>query len=171
MDESLQSLELREPTSPENLIPATSYTPWIISGAILLIVLLAAYIILRRKITTAAPDLAALRRAAYLDAGTELEKISTAVPREAAVQCSLIIRRYLARAAGDPALFETHEEFITRRDSLSALSPAAREACSSGFTRLAALKYAPEPPHAEPAAIVAESRALLETLHHGFQAS
>jgi hypothetical protein len=67
-------------------------------------------------------------------------------------------------------LFETHEEFVSRHDALLALTPEARAATETGFTRLAALKYAPEIPDAVPAEVVAESRALLETLHHGFAA-
>lgn len=83
---------------------------------------------------------------------------------------SLILRKYLSAAANDPALFETHEEFISRHDSLQALKPEARAAAEAGFTRLASLKYAPEIQEDAPAQVIADSRALLETLHQGFAA-
>jgi len=41
------------------------------------------------------------------------------------VLASLILREYLSSAAGDPALFETHEEFISRHDALQSLTPDA----------------------------------------------
>jgi len=171
MDEPPQSFELQEPAALENLIPSAGYTPWVIGGVLLLLVMLVVFAIFKSRKRVPSADPETLRRAAYLEAGTALAKIQAASPREAAVQASLIIRRYLSVAVGDPALFETHEEFISRRDSLSKLSPEAREACGHGFDRLAALKYAPEPPAGEPAAVVAEGRALLNTLHHGFHAS
>ena len=86
------------------------------------------------------------------------------------MQTSLILRRYLSLAAEDPALFETHEEFIARNDALLSLSDAARAACATGFARLAACKYAPEVPAMAPATVVAEAHELLETLHRGFHA-
>lgn len=171
MDETPQTFELQEPASLENLIPSVGYTPWVIGGVLLLLLLLVVFAIFKSRKPAAGADAEALRRAAYLEAGTALAKIQAASPREAAVQTSLIIRRYLSIAVGDPALFETHEEFISRRDSLSKLSPDAREACGRGFDHLAALKYAPEVPAGEPAAVVAEGHSLLNTLHHGFHAA
>jgi len=84
----------------------------------------------------------------------------------------LILRKYLAQASNDPSLFETHEEFITRQDSLTALTEEAREACAMGFSKLAALKYAPQEATDEsaPEAVIEETRLLLHTLHHGFRA-
>jgi hypothetical protein len=69
--------------------------------------------------------------------------------------------------AGDPSLFETHEEFLARHDGLLAFRSEARTAAQSGFSRLAALKYAPVTPSIAPTEVVADARTLLETLHHG----
>jgi hypothetical protein len=98
-----------------------------------------------------------------------LASINAPQSREAAVQCSLILRHYLSVAANDPALFETHEEFISRHDSLKALTELARAACEAGFARLASLKYSAGFPDINPPEVVTESQALLETLHHGFR--
>ena len=76
---------------------------------------------------------------------------------------------YVVRA-GDPALFETHEEFVARHDALAALSADARHAAESGFSRLVALKYSPEIPQGDPKEVISDSRALLKTLHQGFAA-
>ena len=65
-------------------------------------------------------------------------------------------------------MFETHEEFISRHDSLQALTAEARAAAEAAFTRLASLKYAEEIPDDDPAEVIADARKLLETLHQGF---
>ena len=86
----------------------------------------------------------------------------------AAVLASLTLRDYLATAADDPALFETHEEFIARHDSLAALTEKARAAAAAGFSRLAALKYAAEPPASTASLVIESARTLLDELHRGF---
>jgi hypothetical protein len=105
---------------------------------------------------------------AFREADAGLAALAAPTARGAAVQVSLILRTYLSLAAHDPALFETHEEFIARSDSLKVLTAAAQTACREGFARLAALKYAPELPAADPAAVAVEARHLLTTLHRGF---
>lgn len=171
MDDEPPKLHLHELASPEALIPGASVWPWV-AGAVALVMLLAVlFMIHRARKRGSAADPAAIRRAAWLEAGTALEKITAQTARAAAIQCSLILRRYLSIAAEDPALFETHEEFIGRHDSLKPLSVEARQICSQGFDWFATLKYAPEPPAAEPATVVTEARGLLDALHHGFQAT
>ncbi len=156
-----------EPASPEALMPEHGLWPWfLVAAAVMVAVALLTHFTRRRKPF----DSHAVRDAAFVEASTALAATTTDNARDAAVQSSLILRKYLASAAGDPALFETHEEFVSRHDALLALTPEARAATETGFTRLAALKYAPEIPDAVPAEVVAESRALLETLHHGFAA-
>ncbi len=167
MEDQTQAFELMEPASPEALVPTLGLWPWFVSAAI--VITLLALLLLFRKRKPAATSLS-IRQAAFAEASAAIAKLSPASPREAAVLSSLILRRYLSTAAGDPALFETHEEFISRHDSLQALTREARDAAESGFTRLASLKYAPEIPHADPVEVVAGSKALLETLHHGFAA-
>lgn len=169
MSEKATGFELMEPASPEALVPDSGLWQWFIAAALIILLVLVLIILLRRK-KPSTVDLATLRKAAFTEAMTALAETHTADSRDAAVRSSLILRKYLSTAAGDPALFETHEEFVSRHDSLQALTVEARAATEAGFTRLAALKYAPGTPDAAPEGVVAESRALLETLHHGFAA-
>jgi hypothetical protein len=167
MDGQTTGFELIEPASPEALVPTHELSLWLVAAAVLTLLLLVIVLISRnRKPTTA--NLMAKRMAAFSAAKSALESITAATCRDAALRSSLILRNYLAVAANDPALFETHEEFIARHDSLQALTPSARAAAEAGFTRLASLKYAPEIPDADPSDVVAESLSLLETLHQGF---
>ncbi len=166
MEEQAPNFQLQEPASPESLLPAHDFTLlWIgLAGLVLLIVI----ILIVRSLRKPKFDPAVRRRSAYLKAKKALEALSPSDIRETAVASSLIVRGFLAEAVGDPSLFETHEEFITRQDSLTRLTPPAREACSEYFSRIARLKYAPEVPEDDPAAVIADSRILVETLNVGF---
>jgi hypothetical protein len=170
MNGKTNDLKLLEPPSPEWLLPDSGFSQWWIVAGVALLVLLAVLVIIWRRKSPAVTPLA-LRHAAHTEAVTAFSNISAADVREAAIQSSLILRRYLSAAAGDPALFETHEEFISRHDALLRLTEETRLAASTGFTRLATLKYAPEIRTAAAAEeVIRESRTLLETLHHGFTA-
>jgi len=172
MKEKASSFQLLEPNRPEALVPDSWVEPWMVFTAAALLLALAlgvGFLIFRRR--KAPPiDQSAVRRVAYQEAGTALERMKALQARDAAVQSSLILRRYLARAANDPALFETHEEFVSRHDALRSLNDDARRKSETGFSRLASLKYAAEIPELDPSQVVNESRELLETLHHGFAA-
>ena len=167
MAEENVSFELKEPAAPEQLLPRDLTGPlWL--GIGLLVGVVAAFLLVRRLRRPAAGSAQSVRDLAFREALAGLAKLVAPTARGAAVQTSLILRTYLSLAARDPALFETHEEFIARSDSLKVLTEDAQTACRGGFARLAALKYAPEPPESDPAAVVAEARGLLETLHRGF---
>jgi hypothetical protein len=169
MKDKPANFELLEPASPEALVPDSWVEPWMALTAVGLLLIIAAWFAFRKK-KPAAIDPQIIRNAAYHEALAGLEKITALQARDAAVQCSLILRRYLSVAANDPALFETHEEFISRHDALNALTEAARKTSESGFSRLASIKYAAEVPDVSPLEVATESRSLLETLHHGFHA-
>lgn len=169
MNGNTTGIEWMEPASPEALLPDSGLWPWLAAAAIAVLVVSVVMIVLKKKKPSVTSH-RALRNAAFAEAIAALAKTTTTDVRDAAVQSSLILRNYLSIATGDPALFETHEEFVARHDTLSALTTAARTAADDGFSRLAALKYAPGTPPAAPAEVIAESRALLETLHHGFAA-
>ena len=79
-------------------------------------------------------------------------------------------RNSRTRTAGDPALFETHEETLARHDALARFDESARTTAAGGFARLAALKYDSHPPAGDPAGVLADARALLATLDRGFRA-
>lgn len=162
------SFELKEPAPPDALVPSIGLWPWWVGGILLVLLAIILLVVFRKR--PALMDPAAARNAAFKEAMAALAGASAPSAREAAVQGSLILRRYLSAAAADPALFETHEEFVARRDSLNALTEPAREAAAGGFSRLASLKYAPEIPETDPAEVFADSQRLLETLHGGFAA-
>lgn len=169
MNETAGSFELLEPDSPEALVPDSRLEPWMFAvGFALLAILLAVAYFKKKK--PAVVDPVAVREAARTQAAEALAHIDSVPARDAALQSSLILRRYLATAAGDPALFETHEETISRHEALKEFSDEAKAAAGRGFSRLAALKYAPELPDVAASEVIDESRALLETLHHGFRA-
>jgi hypothetical protein len=165
MNKETTGLELQDAASPEALLPDHGLWPWWATAVLLAVVIAVVLFLVLRKRKPAAID---ARGNAFREAHGALSAIKSDDPRDAAVQCSLVLRKYLSVVAADPALFETHEEFIARRDALLSLTEAARAATESGFTRLAALKYGPEIPGTPAADVIAESRALLETLHHGF---
>jgi hypothetical protein len=169
MNEKAGNFELLEPVSPESLVPDPWLEPWMIAVTLLLaIALLVVWYFQRKKVPPVDP--VALRRAAHAEAAAALDKIGAVPAREAAVQSSLILRRYLSIVAGDPALFETHEEYLSRHEALKDFSEEARSSAGIGFSRLAAIKYAPETPDMATDQVIAGSHTLLEILHHGLRA-
>lgn len=169
MNEKPGNFELLEPTSPEVLVPDSWVEPWMIAAAVVLLILLIAALIFKLTRKPAA-TVFTIREAAYTEAAKSLETMVAADARGAAVQSSLILRKYLVAAVNDPALFETHEETIARHEAFKGFSDEARITTQAGFTRLAALKYAADIPDLATGNVIAESRALLETLHYGFLA-
>jgi len=169
MSEKASGFELMEPASPEALLPDSGLWPWFVAAGIVVALVIILILLLRKK-KSSAVNLTKIRDAAFTEAMTALVETRTSDVRDTAVRSSMILRKYLSTAAGDPALFETHEEFVARHDALKALNVEARAATEVGFTRLAALKYAPGTPDTAPESVVAESQALLKTLHHGFAA-
>lgn len=161
---------LREPTTADALLPGWWLPHILIGSSILIALLIIAFLLVRMMKRPRPADPRKIREEARLNAATKLEasRTSATTPRDAAVLASLALRDYLSIAAEDPALFETHEEFIARRDSLAALNPQTRNAAADGFSKLASLKYAAQPPAADPRDVIESARTLLDTLHRGF---
>jgi hypothetical protein len=168
MNENPDNFELLEAPSPEALVPDPWLEPWMIVVAAVVVIALLAIVIFRKKPPPAEVRIEA-RNEAYAEAKSALDKVDAANTRDAAVRCSLILRKYLSVATGDPALFETHQEYISRHESLKGYTAEARSAAGNSFTKLASMKYAAEMPSVAAADVLAESRGLLETLHGGFQ--
>jgi hypothetical protein len=169
MNEKSGSFELMEPPSPEALVPDSWVEPWMIAVAVLLVLAVSAFLLFRKKKTIPFNPQAA-REAARAEAVDALAQIDSTNARDAAVRASLILRKYLSIAAGDPALFETHEETLSRHEAFNGFSEEARQAAGSGFSRLASLKYSPAVADVATSTVISESKALLEILHHGFKA-
>ena len=168
MADDNSTFELKEPPPPDALMPREfSQEAWL-AAALLSLLVLGVLCIRWQCRRHSKNTLRSRRNHAYKEAIAALERIAAVDARSAAVQTSLVLRRYLSLAADDPALFETHEEFIARSDALLSLSEPARAACAAGFASLAACKYAPEVPALEAAAVIGAARELLETLHRGF---
>lgn len=159
--------QLIDPESPEPMLPEfdwVSWLPWL--GILLLLVALVALII--RKLTRPKPIPVNRAAEAYEKAVQSLSQCSPASAHQAAIDASLILRRYLADAIQDPALFETHEEFIARYHALSSLEEGTLQQLADTFTQLAALKYRLRDSDAEAASIIDQSRSLLKTINREF---
>lgn len=102
---------------------------------------LAAWWLYRRSRKSAAPAITPLQEAlaALAELDAELPPM-----RECALRLSMILRSYLAGQAQDPALYETHEEFSQRMDSLSNVPLSCQLETRDLLEHLAEFKYAGE---------------------------
>ena len=114
---------------------------WVLAGIFLAILLIGTYFIFRKSQSTRL-------KATLLDkARQKLQKLrenTTLAPHVVAIRISLIIRRYLAIAFEDPALFETNEEFTLRETALAQLPPDSRQPVIDHLHTLSQIKYAPD---------------------------
>lgn len=157
-----KNFQLMESSSVEALIPKAE-TPWLwIAIAAVLLVVLIVWLIRRRL--KRATDPASIREAAFNDAIAALDTIPHNDAHTAALDSSMILRKYLSITAEDPALFETHEEFVSRHDALQKIPQATRDEVAAIFSRLATIKYAPDAASANAEKIVGDSRHLLHAL-------
>ena len=168
MNEKSGNFELLEPRSPESLVPDSWVEPWMIVLVVVVTLGLIAVLIFRKKNRSASTPLE-IKTVAHAEAAAALAHLGETAPREAAVQASLIVRKYLSIVARDPALFETHEEYIGRHEALKNFSEQAQEAARQGFARLAAIKYSPKSPDLDTPQVITGSQNLLEILHHGMR--
>ncbi len=79
------------------------------------------------------------------------ENVDDSPLAEIATQASFAIRYYLAACLGEPALFETHEEFTLRADALDRLPAGSREHLNPLLEKLAECKYGPSTQDADQA--------------------
>ncbi|MBR6576247.1 MAG: DUF4381 family protein [Akkermansia sp.] len=115
-----------------------------VSAVVIPLAVLAAWWWYRRSrkqaVTGPTPQQEALAALAELDA--QLPPM-----RECALRLSLILRAYLAGQTQDPALYETHEEFSQRMDSLAHVPASCQYATRELLEHLAEFKYAGETTH------------------------
>jgi len=155
---------LREPipAAPYLPHPATPWWIWVLAAlAILAIVATVVVLVRGRKRTAQPPDPEKARRRA-LAALAEIDPAGA--PGPLATSVSLVLRRFLADALDDPALFETHEEFLSRREALADLPAPQHDALSRLFATLIRLKYSPVPPDTDAAPLLGEARQILSNL-------
>lgn len=167
MAQTPPTFELIEPPTTAPLLPRWSYLTLgsLAAGTLLLICL--AILLVRRWSRARSGKQENIRRKAWREAQTAFSTLAAENARDAATGVSLILRRYLATALAEPALFETHEETFARGDALTPLPPAVKQKTAEWFTELARLKYAREIGIESPDEIIANARAILETIHHG----
>lgn len=91
----------------------------------------------RRSIPAPSPGELALK--ALQDIGQELPPL-----RECSLRISLTLRAFLAGQTQDSSLYETHEEFSRRMDSLAGVPMSCREKTARMLEDLAAMKYTPQ---------------------------
>ena len=159
----IKNFQLMESGTVEALIPK-SETPWLwIALGVALLLALIVWLIIRH--IKRAKDPANIREAAFKDAIVALDAIPHGNAHIAALESSMILRKYLSITAEDPALFETHEEFVSRHDALNKFPQNTREETAAIFKRLVTLKYAPDPAIANASDIIGDARRLLQSLH------
>ena len=128
----------------EKEIPADQFTTlwwgwWIVLTVVILgSVTMYVALRLRRKSATLPPVTPAEQA---LEALKELDSTRPALLREFCLRLSLILRRFLEGELSDPALFETHEEFSRRIDSLAAVPEHLRMPMLDLLEKLAEFKY------------------------------
>lgn len=165
MEGKVKSLELAESRDAIELVPTWEPQLWWFfagAGVIAAIVLLLVLLLRRKTVIDAMKD----KREAYLEARAAFGSQEPVDARETAIRVSMILRRYLARSMNEPALYQTHEEFISRHDGLKDLPEDLKSEVGAFFSKLAAKKYAPDDiAGVEAQGTVAEGAALLERIH------
>lgn len=157
-------MALRELVPVEPLLPDPGLPAWAwVAIALATLGLLVLVIFLRRGKAELSDPLRA-REEAYLRAQKDLEAVPGGGIQEAATRVSVTLRRYLADVSGDPALFETHEEFVARHHALASYPEELRNVTAEGFSHLARLKYGPDG-GGDPVALFNAARQLLDRLH------
>lgn len=166
MEDSTQDLRLIEPPSADGLMPhPITWGAWCVIGGVILLLVVIAILIWRNARQSPAATKEDLEQKARADAMAALADCAMINPNQTATECSLIVRRYLSELTGDPALYETHEQWVMRHDALEDFNDSFKEQIGELFSKLAALKYAPEHKGDSPAAIIENSRYVVDAAH------
>lgn len=136
----LDSIPELEKDIPAEQFATESLMPILLAGGgiVLLAAVVALWLVLRRR-RNATPPPGLLEQA--LSALAEIEQAAPPL-RECSLRVSMVLRTYLAGQTHDPALYETHEEFSRRMDSLAAVPSGCREQTRELLETLAEYKYA-----------------------------
>ena len=156
---------LHDIPNPDPLLPGIQvpWWGWLILASLLFTSLWALFFLLSRRRFTSSPD------THFDDSRDALERLRSSVDglsvAEIATGSSLVLRQYLVLTMREPALYETHEEFLLRSDALDKLPGGARERLAPFLSELASAKYGPST--ADPAAghqLIDQSLAVLQGL-------
>lgn len=143
MADSKSNLELAESRDAMDLVPNWELEGWWIATAavVLLLLMIAGWYLLRKKKVF---DPSKAEHEAFQEALAGIEKLDASQGKENVIMVSLVIRTYLAQSLNEPALYETHEEFIGRHDAIKGLNEDLKGLIHSYFSELAAMKYGPD---------------------------
>lgn len=139
----LQAIPELAPDIPaEQFAGASLWLILSVAGGILVLLLAGGYLWWRRRAHTAPQAVSTPLQEAL----RELDAIDADLPamRECSLRISFILRQYLAGQVQDTALYETHEEFSQRMDSLAHLPQSCQNDTRSLLEHLAEFKYAGE---------------------------
>lgn len=156
--------ELESEVDPALFMQSSSW-PLVAWGCVLLVVVLGVLVLCRiRHCKKTAPYVPTPLETALSGLKTLEERLPTM--RECGLQISYIVRRYLQGQAMDPALFETHEEFSQRMDSLASIPKECQYDTRYLLEKLADLKYADsrEQDPVQARALIEQARALLNRI-------
>lgn len=136
------NFELAESQEAMDLVPTWEPEWWWIALPLAFLVLLIflGYMLLRKSRSS---DTGKPKREAFQRALAELAKLDPSFGKDNVLTVSLVMRKYLADTMNEPALYETHEEFIGRHDAIKDLDEDLKSRISDYFSELAALKYGP----------------------------
>jgi hypothetical protein len=143
MAESKSNLELADSRDAMNLIPNWEPDFWWIAAIAILLLLLwfsGRYLLRKKKVF----DPLKARREAFQQALAGIGTLDESLGKENVIMVSLVIRKYLAQSLNEPALYETHEEFIGRHDAIDGLNEELKAMIQAYFSELAAMKYGPD---------------------------
>ena len=166
MEPSEEDIRFVETSPTEGLMPTPIiWEYWAIGGFVLLVLLLAAWFMIRAFFKPKLSSPEDLKKKAHRDALAALSACPKQELIPAATECSLVLRRYLAAVTSDPALYETHDEWIARHDALETFEAQLKQQIHHLFEQLARWKYAPSDEGDEPAQVISRSRDLLESIN------
>ena len=143
MADSKTKFKLLESHEAMDLVPTWELEWWWIALPLLLLAILVVLGILIFK-KKRCYDSSNLKREAFQQAMAELAKLDESLGKENVITVSLVLRKYLAKVMAEPALYETHEEFIGRHDAIKGFNEELKVAISEYFSKLASLKYGPD---------------------------
>ncbi len=142
MADSKTTLELVESQEAMDLVPTWELEWWWIAlpAAFLILLILLGYLLLKKSKVY---DPKRAKREAFQQALSELTELNVSLGKENVILVSLVMRKYLAKSMHEPALYETHEEFIGRHDAIKDLDAELKSDISNYFSELALIKYGP----------------------------
>jgi len=166
MESDIDDLRLVEPAQSADLIPTTlGWEAWCIIVTLGILALLLILLLWWKLSKRGRPESINQAALAYNGALAKLAICPSQQLTATATECSIILRRYLADLTDDPAIYETHEEWVSRHHSIEAFCQQHRDRIHSFFSELAVWKYSPSDHGDDPATIIERSRDLLKTIH------